>query len=238
MRPLALLSLLAAAAHAQQQIINVTGDAEIKVVPDQVVISLGVEVHARLFDESRHENDRRVRAVRAAVARLGLEEKDVQTDFIQVGIVYENDGVTPKFFNTQKSIVIVLHDVNKMEAVLASALDAGVTHVHGIDFQTTHLREHRDRARTLAVQAASDKARDMAAAAGRKTAGAVGISGADYGFRSWYGNWWNNQWGNQRAGMSQNVYQQSGVPGGAVQGTVAPGRISVTATVSMTFRLE
>ena len=175
-----------------------------------------------------------MRAVRAAVARLGLDEKDVQTDFIQVGIVYENDGITPKYFNTQKSIVVVLHDVGKMEAVLASALDAGATHVHGIDFQTTHLREHRDRARALAVQAATDKARDLAAAAGRKSAGPIGISGADYGMRSWYGNWW----GNPRGGMSQNVYQQNGVAGGAAQGTVAPGRISVTATVAMTFRLE
>lgn len=234
MRPLALLLLLAAAVPAQQQIINATGDAEIKVLPDQVMISLGVEVHAKLFDTARHENDRRIRAVRAAVARLGIQEKDVQTDFIQVGISYENDGVTPQYFSTRKSLVIVLHDVNKMEAVLASALDAGATHVHGIDFQTTHLREHRDRARTLAVQAASDKARDMAAAAGRKTAGPIGISGADYGTRSWYGNWW----GKQHVAMSQNVYQQNGIAGGTVQGTVAPGQISVTATVAMTFRLE
>jgi len=231
-----ILILLAAAgsAVAQPQTINVTGDAELKVAPDQAVLSLGVEVHSKLFDEARQENDRRIRAVRAAVARLEVDDKDVQTDFIQVGIVYENDGVTPKFFNTQKSIVIVLHDVSKMEAVLSSALDAGATHVHSIDFQTTHLREYRDQARALAVKAAGEKARDMAAVAGLKTAGPIGISGADYGARSWYGNWW----GNQRSGMSQNVYQQNGMSGGAVQGTVAPGRISVTATVAMTFRLE
>jgi uncharacterized protein YggE len=231
-----ILILLAAgvSGFAQPQTINVSGDAELKVAPDQAVLSLGVEVHSKLFDEARHENDRRIRAIRAAVARLGVDEKDVQTDFIQVGIVYENDGVTPKFFNTQKSVVIVLHDVSKMEAVLASALDAGATHVHSIDFQTTRLREFRDQARALAVKAAGEKARDMAAAAGLKTAGPIGISGADYGTRSWYGNWW----GNQRLGMSQNVYQQNGMSGGPVQGTVAPGRISVTATVAMTFRLE
>src|SRR5882672_3311830 len=95
---------------------------------------------------------------RAAAAHLGIDEKDVQTDFIQVGIAYDNDGLTAKYFNTQKSIVIVLHDISRMETVLAAALDAGATHVHGIDFQTTRLREYRDRARTLAVQAASDKA--------------------------------------------------------------------------------
>jgi uncharacterized protein YggE len=217
-----------------QQTINVTGDAEIKVVPDQVVLSLGVEVHAKLLNDARQENDRRVRAVRATASGLGVGENDIQTDFIQVGIAYENDGVTPKFFNTQKSIVIVLHDITKMETVLAAALDASTTHVNGIDFQTTRLREYRDRARKLAVEAASDKARDMAAAAGLKAAGPIGISAAEYGVRSWYG----SGWGNQRMAMSQNVYQQNGISAGGVQGTIAPGRISVTATVAMTFRLQ
>jgi uncharacterized protein YggE len=227
------LFLLLLPAYAQQTI-NVSGDAEIKVVPDQVVLSLGVEVHAKLLDEARRENDRRVRAVRAAASHLGIDEKDVQTDFIQVGIAYDNDGLTAKIFNVQKSIVIVLRDVSRMETVLAAGLDAGATHVHGIDFQTTRLREYRDRARTLAVQAASDKARDMAAAAGLKTAGPIGISSADYGMRSWYG----SGWGSQHMGMSQNVYQQNGAGSSGQQGTIALGRISVTATVAMAFRLQ
>lgn len=106
--------------------------------------------------------------------------------------------------------------------------------MHGVDFQTTHLREYRDRARKLAVEAASDKARDMAAAAGLKTAGPIGISAADYGLRSWYGSGWRSP----GIAMSQSVYQQNGTTAGAVQGTIAPGRISVTATVAMAFRLQ
>ena len=52
--------------------------------------------------------------------------------------------------------------------------------------------------------------------------------------RSWYG----SGWGSQRMGMSQNVYQQSGVAMGGLPGTIALGRISVTATVAMVFRLQ
>jgi len=233
-KTLAVLLLSAALPAPAQTTINVSGDAEIKVVPDQAVLSLGVEVHAKLLDDARRDNDRRVRAVRAAAARFGIADKDVQTDFIQVGIVYENDGVTPKYFSTQKSIVIVLHDVEKMEVVLAAALDAGATHILGIDFQTTRLREYRDQARALAVRAASEKARDMAAAAGLKVAGPAGISAADYGARSWYG----SGWGNQRLNLSQNIYQDRAHPAGGAQETIALGRISVTASVAMSFRLE
>ena len=227
--------LLAACSAGAEQTIQVTGDAEIKVAPDQVVISLGVEVHSKVLDEARRENDKRVRAVRAAVTGLGVEDKDLQTDFIQLGIVTENDGITAKYYYTRKSIVVVLRDVGRMEEVLAAAVDAGATHIHGVELETTKLRQFRDQARSLAVQAAAEKARDMAAAAGLKVVGGpVGISSFSYGGRSWYG----SGWGGSNAMMAQNVFVNQGLDAGGDQGTVALGRISVTAAVSMQFRIE
>ena len=222
------------AQQTAQQTIAVTGDAEIKVVPDQVVLSLGVEVHSKILSEARRENDSRVRQVREAVLQHGVEARDVQTDFIQLGMQYQNDGVTVQYYYTRKSIVVVLREVNRMEEVLSAAVEAGATHVHGVEFETTRLREHRDQARALAVKAATEKARDMAAAAGLKVVGnAVGISSASYGGRSWYGSGWYGR----STMMSQNVsYAGSGSE--PAQGTVALGRISVTAAVSMTFRIE
>jgi uncharacterized protein YggE len=186
---LTLALLLTAALASAQHTINVSGDAEIKVAPDQVVLTLGVEVHAKLLDDARRENDKRVRAVCATAKRNGIQDKDVQTDFIQLGMEYESDGVTPRYYYTRKSIVLVLHDASRMETVLAAAVDAGATHIHNVEFQTTKLREFRDKARALAVQAASEKASDMAAAAGLKVLGGpVSISSAQYGGGSWYGN--------------------------------------------------
>jgi uncharacterized protein YggE len=227
--------LLAACSARGEQTINVSGDAEIKVAPDQVVISLGVEVHAKSLDDARQENDKRVRSIRAAAGRMGIEEKDIQTDFIQLGMQYGNDGITPSYYYTRKSIVLVLHDVNKMEAVLAGAVDAGATHIHGVEFETSKVREFRDRARALAVKAATEKARDMAAAAGLKVVGGpIGISASQFGGRSWYG----SGWGGYHGMMAQNVSVDSGSGLGDAQGTVALGRISVTASVSMQFRIE
>jgi len=194
--PVALI-LLACCARADQTI-NVTGDAEIKIPPDQVVVSLGVEVHAKELAEARHENDRRVIAIKAAVAKLGVPEMDIQTDFIQMGIAYaipggcwSGDGVTPLYYYTRKSIVITVHDVSKMEDTLGAAVDAGATHIHGVDFQTAKLREYRDQARAMAVKAATEKAHDMAKAAGLQVIGGpTSISSYNYGGRSWYGSWW------------------------------------------------
>ena len=88
-----------------------------------------------------------------------------------------------------------------------------------------------------AVKAASEKAHDMAAAAGLKVVGgATDISSAQNGGRSWYGSEWN---GGSRGGMmAQNVVTYAGSGYGEAQGTIAIGRISVTASVSMRFRIE
>jgi uncharacterized protein len=231
-----LLTVLAAWPVRAQQTISVTGDAEIKVVPDQVVMVLGVEVHAKTLDEARLENDRRISSVRAAVVKLGVLEGDIQTDFIQLGMAYEPDGITPKFYYTRKSIVLVLRDIQRMEQALSAAVNAGATHIHGVEFETTKLREFRDQARAIAVKAATEKARDMAVAAGMKVVGGpIGISSAQYGARSWYG----SGWGMGMSGMmSQNVVVNGGLGPGTAQSSIALGRISVTATVSMQFRME
>ena len=231
---LACAALLAAGRLHAQENLTITGDAEIKVVPDQVIMSLGVEVHSKVLGEARQGNDDRVRKVIAAVTRLGVDRQDVQTDFIQLGVVQDNDGITPKYYYTRKSMVITLRDINRMEEVLAAAVDAGATHIHDVEFETTTLRKHRDAARALAVKAAMEKARDLAAAAGHTIAEKpTGISAASYGGRSWYG----SGWGGSHMTMAQNVVQEAGF-GSSGSGTIALGRISVTASVTMTFRLQ
>jgi uncharacterized protein YggE len=231
-----LLTVLAAWPVHAEQTISVTGDAEIKVVPDQVVMFLGVEVHSKTLDEARRENDRRVSSVRAAVVKLGVQEGDIQTDFIQLGMAYEPDGITPKFYYTRKSIVLVSRNIQRMEQTLSAAVNAGATHIHGVEFETTKLREYRDQARAIAVKAATEKARDMSAAAGMKVLGGpTGISSAQYGGRSWYGSGWGM---GSNGMMSQNVDVNGGSAPGTAESSVALGRISVTATVSVEFRMQ
>ena len=233
---LAMFILMAGCLAAAQQMVTVTGDAEIKVVPDQVVIFLGVEVHAETLDQARHNVDSRVRSVRAAAADLGVEQGDMQTDFIQVGMQYQDDGITPRYYYARKSIVLVVHKVDRMEEVLAASIEAGATHIHGVEFETTKLREFRDQARALAVQAATEKARDMAGAAGMKVVGGPrSISSVSYNTSSWYRSGWG---GRSLETMSQNVVFAGETGKGGPQSSIALGRISVSASVAMQFQIE
>jgi hypothetical protein len=90
----------------------------------------------------------------------------------------------------------------------------------------------------MAVKAATEKARDMAAAAGMKVfGGPTGISASQYGGRSWYGSGWGYAAG-AYVNTFQNAVFDAGGNSGGPQGTIALGRISVTASVAMSFRIE
>lgn len=78
-----------------------------------------------------------------------------------------------------------------------------------------------------------EKAGALAAAAGRKL-GPVKTISESYGGGSWYGWGWNRGGGMQM----QNVVQLPGAGENDAGGTVALGRISVTARVQMGFDLE
>ncbi len=221
--------------------LSVTGDAEIKVAPDRVVISVGVESRNPSLPLAKSRNDQAIAAILKATAAESVAPADVQTDFIEINPVYQErsaaesrEGYLIDHYRIHKTIAITLRDVSRFEPLLSAVLTAGANRVYGVDFQTSELRKYRDQARELAVKAAIEKATAMAAAAGLKVSKPESISAYNYGGGSAYGRMANR-------GMMQNISQNvvSGEPGGGdeVSGTMAPGRISVRASVSLTFRL-
>ncbi|HUJ22731.1 MAG TPA: SIMPL domain-containing protein [Bryobacteraceae bacterium] len=228
-----LLPFLAQAQLNQGNIVSVSGDAEIKVIPNQVVISLGVETRDQNLAVAKTQNDRAVRSVLDAIGRLQIDPTDVQTDFMQVNIVYDSSVHTiVNHYAVEKAIAVTLKDVSKFEALLTGVLEAGANHVYGVEFMTTDLRKYRDQARALAAKAAIEKANGLAAAAGLKVVGKpMNVSSYSYGGGAWYG-----RLHSMGANVSQNVYQTG--DRGSAEGTIALGKISVTASVSMNFQIE
>jgi uncharacterized protein len=244
MKPLALLTLAltlsataaaAAAAQAPTRTITVNGQAEIKVAPDEVFLTIGVETNNIDIARARAENDTRVKAIVDAAARLGVRAEHVKTEFLDIQPRYKDDYDRRTFLGyfARRSLSITLRDVASFESVLSSVLNAGANYVHGIDFRTTELRKHRDAARAAAIKAAREKAADMAAALEVTIGAPVNVSEGQSGWWSPYSSWWGGRGGGQ---MLQNVMLDRGSPGGA-EDALVPRQISVSATVSVTFEL-
>jgi len=59
-------------------LVTVTGDAEIRVVPDEVILTLGVETWNQDLSEAKKENDKKIRDIFDFVKKLKIEEKHIQ----------------------------------------------------------------------------------------------------------------------------------------------------------------
>lgn len=160
-------SLCFAQRNPELHTISVTGEAEVKVVPDRVTVMFSVEIRGKDLEAAASQTDAAVKRVIAAARQLGVEEGDIQTGVVRVDIAYDDKSHSAiSYYTTAKGIQVVLKDVAKFEPLLQAGLKAGANKIDDVAFTTSELRKCRDQARARAVKAAIDKAHDLAAAAG------------------------------------------------------------------------
>ena len=220
--------------------IKVSGNAQVMVVPDEVVLTLGIESwHAKL-GTAKTNNDQVVRNVIGVTKDFNIPEKDVRTDYLNVQPSFENyEHHVLTGYYVRRNVVITLKDLTQFEDVLSAALEAGVNYVHGIDFRTSELRKFRDQARELALQAAREKAEAMAGKLDQDIGEPLSIEEASFYWYSPYSSYWSYGSG---GGMAQNVVQNAPSAGSGdlsqIDEAMAPGQIAVGATVNVEFLLK
>mgnify|MGYP006298690131 CR=1 FL=1 len=213
------------------RLVSVSGEAQVRVAPDEALLVLGVETWDPELSVAKSQNDARVQQILALVDEYGIPPEHVKTDHISVQ-PGERGYEQREGYWVRKSIVVTLRDLSQFEDLLTAALEQGATHVHEVRFQTTELRQHKDQARALAVQAAQEKAAALTGELDQKVVAPHEIREEQIGWQSGYGGWWGYRW---NSGMSQNVVQEVG-GGVSIDGqTVAPGQITVSARVSVNF---
>jgi uncharacterized protein len=217
--------------------ISVSGNAEVRVVPDEVILILGVETSDMDLLKAKSQNDERVKRLLALAAQFEIKPEHLQTDYISIEPRYQDSYTQANFLGywVRKTVIITLKDTSKFEDLLTQALQSGANYVHGIEFRTTELRKYRDQARALAIAAAREKAVALSKELGHEVGQPLSIREDSFGWWSSYGSWWGSRYG---GGQAQNVVQNSG--SGAApsdDSTIALGQITVSASVSVSFAL-
>ena len=224
--------------QAQQRTITVTGEAEVRVIPDEVILTLGVETWSSSLENAKAQNDVVVRRLLALMNEAGIEPRYLQTDYIGIEPRYRDSYERSDFLGyfVRKNAVITLKDIAKFETVLSRSLELGANYVHSVEFRTTELRKHRDEARALAIKAAQEKATALAKELGQSIGKPITITENQSGWWSWYGSWWGYRWG---GAATQNVVQNASGSGVMLaDSTLAPGQIAVNASVTVEFELK
>ena len=229
--------------------ITTTGQAEVRVVPDEVILTLGIETMDKGLAEAKRQNDERTRAILALAEKFGIKPEKTQTDHFDIEPQYKDgnpfaDGndqqVNLRGYFVRKTVVFTLRDVSKIDALVTAALEAGANYVHGIEFRTTELRKHRDAARAMAVRAAREKAAALAAELDQGVGQPRTINEGYAGWQYWGGSgYWGSRGYGGYAGYNnvQNSISSAGDARVSDDG-IALGQISVSASVTVTFDLK
>jgi len=150
-----------------------------------------------------------------------VDEKNVQTSALRMGPRYSDEKI-PRLLGYEVSqiISITLQDLSKYEALMTQLLEAGVNRVDGISFRVAQTRKYRDEARSKAIVAAKEKAVAMATTLGQTVGKPWEIS-------------------EESDDSTLNIVTRGNV--GKLIGeesTVAPGQVTISASVRVSFQLE
>ena len=208
-------------------LITVTGEAEIYVVPDEVVFDVTIQTFNRDLRQAKTLTDDKVKGVLALTRRYGIAPADVQTDYIKLEPRYKGNDEARTFLGylVRKDMVFTLKDVAKAEGLLSDILEGGVTQLNSVGFRTSQLRKYRDQARASAITAAREKAMALTATIGQSIGKAYSIV-EDVP---------------QRIYASQNTSNFMGrvdADSPSSEGTLALGQIKVNARVTVRFELK
>lgn len=221
---------------AQARTITVTGEARVFVKPDEAILTAGVSDESRDLSEAKGTVDMAGKAMVAAVRKAGVEEKDIQTDNLQI-YLRDDDSRTSSFKNASHSrhfVVtreyrITLRNADKIQAVYDAVVAAGATSINGPAYQTSELRKYRDQARAMALKAAKEKATAMAKELGVNI-GDVRTIREERAYMPWGANSFNNA----------QVQVQRPADGGAAEdneGSTPLGQMEISANVEVVFDL-
>ena len=220
---LALAALLAVPAWAADlRTISITGHGEARGRPDIAVIQAGVTTNAPTAAAALSANTTRMNAVFAALKKLGVPDRNIQTSGFSVFPQYTNgdNNAARRLtgYQVSNSVSVRLEDVDRTGPALDALVAAGANQMNGISFDIAKPEPLLDQARTEAVNDARHRAGVYAKAAGVSLGSIQSISESGGG-----------------APPPRPMYRMAVMADAA---PVAPGEQSLSADVTMVWEIH
>ncbi len=163
--------------------ISVRGES--RVVPDIAIISAGVVTNAPDAATAMRDNAQRMARVIAALARVGISNRDVQTQSINLQPQYRYQENLPPVitgYQATNNLTIRFKDISKAGQILDLLVQQGVNQINGPTLTLDQPEAALDQARAAAVRTLQQRAQLYAKATGLRVKRIVILSEAqDYG---------------------------------------------------------
>ena len=243
-----LVSAVAAQEPEPMPTVEVTGEAEVLVAPDRVVVQAAVWTRATGLTDATKENDLKISQVMQFLQQSGVDDKSIRTTAIVIEPIFGNERSTkaayaqqqaddafaddnkkglqdlrPTGYSVYKGLELTISDLSRFETVYRGLVERGINDISDVQFQTSELQKYRSEARLAAVRAAREKAKAMAEELGATLAAVQSIRERNYDTGTPLQSSLDDPFGNSTAD--------------AADGAIPAGQIRIQASVNITFRL-
>lgn len=210
-------------ASTDTKAITTTGNAEIKVAPDKVTVSFGIETEALTAAESQDQNREISNRIMEEIQSLGILSNEVQTTQLTVQPITEFDPETREFvnkgFKTTHIITVSTSSIGVVGELIDTVVGVGANRVDNIVFSLSENKERELRKQLLDDAAAEAKSKAEAIASGIG-ASIIGVKSAS-----------------ESSFIITPFFASAELKAGGAPTQVASGEIEVTASVSVSFQI-
>lgn len=210
-------------------ILSVSGEGEVRAVPDQAQLSAGVVTQGKTAAEALAANSTAMNSVFAALKKRGVPEKSITTSNFSINPQYppyrqdapQEDRTRIIGYEVSNQVTVILDDVSKVGSTLDALVASGANQAGGVGFTIRDPKPLMRDAREDAVKDAVAKAQTLAKAAGVTLGPIISISeGGGY----------------QPVPVFAKAMRMEAMA--APPSPVAAGEQSVTANVSITWEIQ
>ncbi|AIG29691.1 membrane protein [Flavobacterium psychrophilum] len=224
-----LITFFTVMTYAQDQKMNqipqitVSGEGKIKAIPDQGIISLGVENSGKEAVEVKKANDIIINKILKFIKSNNIPSTDFQTTNVSLNKNYDYEKKKYNFLASQ-TVTVTLKDLTKYNEFMMGITETGVTNIHGVEFKSSKIEIYEAEARKKAILNAKQKALDYVSVLNQKIGKALIISDNSQVFypQPMYKD------------VKRAMFEDVSVP----RETLAIGEIEISANVQVTFVLD
>ena len=160
--------------------ITVTGTGTVTGTPNQLVLSMGVQVSGGSVSAALAQANQATDHVTAALQGLGVASADIQTSGLSIYPNYSSGSQVPSGYQVTESLTATLRQLDKAGQQIQAAADAGgnAITVSGVSLNLTDDGPLLAIARSNAMKDARAKAEQFARAAGQQLGQVISITPA------------------------------------------------------------
>jgi uncharacterized protein len=183
---LVIFSFFVAGAAGQEQLtgiraeVTVSGEGVIKTLPDMAIVEFAVVSRNERPDRVRTENEQASAAALNAIRGLGVEEKDIKLQNLNLNQLREYDPdrrtYTENGFEATRSVTVTVIDLDSLPDLIAALISNGANRMNSIQYGLDDRDDVELEVLRMAVARARTKATVMVAELGRELGVVLQIS--------------------------------------------------------------